>query len=275
MNPNTAESRREPIDLMGVSIAPITEAELVASIDRSLDTGVGGWVVTANLDILRQAVGQPQIAALIGRASTIVADGMPLVWAAKMSKQPLPERVAGSNLIFSVSEAAGCGKRSVFFLGGDDGVAERAGSILAEKYPGLKIAGHYCPPFGFENDEAEMDRIGTLFREANPDIVYVALGFPKQERLIQSMREACPNAWWLGIGISFSFVAGEVQRAPVWIQNVGLEWVHRMIQEPRRLFKRYVLHDIPFALRMFAWAIRYRFRSKTDRGTLKRPRQNG
>ena len=275
MNPHTDEFRPEPIDLMGVAIAPITEAELVTSIDRSLDKGVGGWVVTANLDILRQAVGQSEIAELIGRASTIVADGMPLVWAAKMSKQPLPERVAGSNLIFSVSEAAGSGERSVFFLGGDDGVAEKAGSILAEKYPGLKIAGHYCPPFGFEKDEAEMDRIGTLLLEANPDIVYVALGFPKQERLIQSMREACPNAWWLGIGISFSFVAGEVQRAPVWIQNLGLEWVHRMVQEPRRLFKRYVLHDIPFALRMFAWAIRYRFSSKADRSTLEQPKQNG
>lgn len=275
MNQNATESRPEPIDLMGIAIAPITEADLVASIDRSLGEGVGGWVVTANLDILRQAVGQPKIAELIGRASPIVADGMPLVWAAKMSKQPLPERVAGSNLIFSVSEAAGRGKRSVFFLGGDEGVAEKASAILIEKYPGMKIAGHYCPPFGFEKDESEMERIATQLREAKPDIVYVALGFPKQERLIQSMRGACPDAWWLGIGISFSFVAGEVQRAPVWIQNLGLEWVHRMVQEPRRLFKRYVLHDIPFAMRMFVWAIRYRFGSRGNRKTLEQTKQNG
>ena len=260
MNPASTETLADTIDLMGVAIATVTEADLVAWIGRSLDAGVGGWVVTANLDILRQSVGSSEIAELIGQATTIVADGMPLVWAARISRQPLPQRVAGSDLIFSVSEAAGRGQRSVFFLGGDEGVAEKAGLILSEKYPGLRVAGHYCPPFGFEHDDAEMERIANRLGEAKPDIVYVALGFPKQERLIESMRGVCPNAWWLGIGISFSFVSGEVQRAPVWVQKLGLEWVHRMVQEPRRLFKRYVLHDIPFAMRLGLWAVRRRLR---------------
>ena len=262
MNHTSESNPTGSVDLMGIEMAATTEADLVTSIGRSLDGGEGGWVVTANLDILRQATHDPSIAALIQRSSIIVADGMPLVWASRIRRQPLPERVAGSNLILSVSQMLGNAKHAAYFLGGDEGVAEKAGAILADRYPGLRIAGHYCPPFGFEKDPAELEKIAKLVRESEPAVVFVALGFPKQERLIERLRDECPNAWWLGIGISFSFVAGEVQRAPVWVQKLGLEWVHRMVQEPRRLFKRYVLHDIPFAIRLFAWAIRRRFQHR-------------
>ena len=250
------------IDLMGVTIASVTETELVSQVAGALDAGAGGWVVTANLDILRQAVGSPEIASMIGRSSTIVADGMPLVWASRIARTPLPERVAGSNLILSVSKMASETDHSIYLLGGDEGVAEEAGAVLSERFSGLRVAGSYCPPFGFEKDETELEKIVNQISGAAPRIVFVALGFPKQERLIERIRDVCPNAWWLGVGISFSFVAGEVRRAPVWVQKLGLEWVHRIFQEPRRLFKRYVVHDIPFALWLGMWAIRRRFKRK-------------
>jgi len=98
--------------------------------------------------------------------------------------------------------------------------------------------------------------VADALTAAQPDIIFVGLGFPKQERLIETLRPLLPRSWFLGIGVSFSFVAGEIKRAPLWVQRVGLEWLHRMLQEPGRLFKRYVIHDLPFALRLFlsiAW----------------------
>ncbi len=104
-----------------------------------------------------------------------------------------------------------------------------------------------------------MDRIRAMLAAAAPDVVYVGLGFPKQERLIEQLRPLLPHAWFLGIGISFSFVAGEVKRAPRWMQRLGLEWTHRMVQEPGRLLKRYLIHGIPFAIRLMAGAFCARF----------------
>jgi N-acetylglucosaminyldiphosphoundecaprenol N-acetyl-beta-D-mannosaminyltransferase len=172
---------------------------------------------------------------------------MPLVWASRLQGTPLPARVAGSDLISSLSAAAAGEGRSIFLLGGDNGTAQAAANVLRDRYPQLVIAGTLCPPLGFENDEAAMRRITAVLEAARPDIVYVALGSPKQERLIDRIRPALPKAWWLGVGVSFSFLCGEVKRAPLWMRNWGLEWIHRLAQEPRRLFRRYVIAGIPFA----------------------------
>jgi N-acetylglucosaminyldiphosphoundecaprenol N-acetyl-beta-D-mannosaminyltransferase len=150
---------------------------------------------------------------------------------------------------------------TVFFLGGNPGAAERAADELARRQPELKVAGIHCPPFGFDKDAAELARIRQMLAEARPDIVYVGLGFPKQERLIEKLRPSLPKAWFLGIGISFSFVAGQVKRAPRFMQRLGLEWVHRLAQEPGRLLKRYLIHGIPFAIVLLALTIAMRMRN--------------
>jgi N-acetylglucosaminyldiphosphoundecaprenol N-acetyl-beta-D-mannosaminyltransferase len=175
--------------------------------------------------------------------------------------------VAGSNLLQLVSEQAAQRGLSIFLLGGNPGTAQRAASVLAERYPGLRIAGTCCPPFGFERDPAELARISEVLREARPDIVFVGLGFPKQEKLIEVLRPQHPSAWWLGIGVSFSFVAGEIGRAPAWMQRSGLEWVHRLLQEPRRLARRYLVDDIPFVFRLGASALRARYGEPAAVGT--------
>ncbi|MGE5612398.1 MAG: WecB/TagA/CpsF family glycosyltransferase [Bacillota bacterium] len=235
------------IYLKGIPLHAVTEMQAVQYVLDQLEVGQGGWVITPNLDHLRRLSHDQGFKQLYSQASLIVADGMPLVWASRLQGTPLPERVAGSNLINSLSRAAAKRDRSVYLLGGDPGTAEKAADILRERYRNLRIAGTHCPPVGFDSNENQMEGLICRLDQADPDIVYVALGSPKQEWLIGRLRGHLPRAWWLGIGISFSFLSGHVRRAPRWMQRTGLEWLHRLSQEPRRLAKRYLLYGLPFA----------------------------
>jgi N-acetylglucosaminyldiphosphoundecaprenol N-acetyl-beta-D-mannosaminyltransferase len=230
----------------------VTLAQAADHIVASIAAGQGGWVLTPNLDILRRIVRDRDFAGLIEPTTLRLADGMPLVWASRLRRTPLPERVAGSDLIWALCERAAKANQSVFLLGGNPGAADAAAAILTARSPGLKVAGTACPPPGFERDNGAVESIGERLQAERPDIVLVALGSPKQERLISVLRHRLPGAWFLGVGITFSFVSGEVRRAPRWMRRVGLEWIHRLAQEPRRLAKRYLVHGIPFALRLLA-----------------------
>lgn len=252
----------EPASLMGLAFDSVTERQVLDRIFASLDWGRGGWVITCNLEILRQWATQPALRPLFGEADMIVADGMPLVWASRVARDPVPERVAGSSLIFPLCGMAALGRRSVFFLGGNPGTADAAAHVLSQRYPGLEVAGTHCPPWGFEGRVEEIERIREKLKEANPDLVLVCLGAPKQEHLIRLLRHDLPGAWFFGLGISFGFVSGEVRRAPLHVQNLGLEWVHRMVQEPERLVRRYVIDGLPFAGRLFAHALRRRYQPR-------------
>ncbi|HEX4796933.1 MAG TPA: WecB/TagA/CpsF family glycosyltransferase [Humisphaera sp.] len=250
--PSPALMRLPAVDLLGVKVHAITEADCVTRIIDELNANRGGIVVTPNLDHLRRYLSDVNFGALVAEADLVVADGMPLVWASRLQGTPLPERVAGSNLISSLSASAATTGKSVFLLGGSPGSAEGAARVLQTRYPALKVVGYYFPPVGFEHDSKEIATIIEVLSAAKPDIVYVALGSPKQERLIAKVRNILPNAWWLGVGNSFSFLCGDVRRAPLWMQKIGLEWVHRLMQEPRRLFRRYIVVGIPFASRLLS-----------------------
>lgn len=265
---SAAGPRRVPeILLEGIRVAVIDERATVRAVIDALEEGRGGRLVTCNLDILRQARNDRSIRDLIESADLRVADGMPLLWAARVQGTPLPERVCGSNLIHSLPAAAAAAGRSIYLLGGDPGTADSAAAALVKASPALRIVGTHCPPFGFESNAEEMRRIESRIESSGADIVLVALGFPKQERLIERLRPRRPDAWWIGVGISFSFAAGAVRRAPRWMQALGLEWVHRTLQEPRRLFKRYVVHDIPYGLALLWRSWRRRGRAEATRYT--------
>lgn len=243
------------VHLAGVRLHALTEKQAIAHILNALDRNRGGWVVTPNLDHLRRASADAAFAGLVAEADLVVADGMPLIWASRLQGTPLPERVAGSTLVDTLAAAAAEHGRSLFLLGGAPGAAEGAAHVLQQRYPRLRIVGTFCPSFGFENDPEELSRLEGAIIGAGPDIVYVALGSPKQERLIHRLRPLLPEAWWLGVGISLSFLAGDVRRAPVWVQRLGLEWVHRLAQEPGRLAQRYLVQGLPFAVRLFGGAL--------------------
>lgn len=234
------------VRLGGVLLNCLTESAVVNHIVTQSQAGEGGWVVTVNVDICRQLRTRAELRSLIQGSTLMVPDGMPLVWASRLMRQPLPERVTGSSLIFSLSGAASAAGRSVYLLGGVHGTPEIAADKLSDLYPELKVAGTDCPPFGFEHDATELTAIRDRLCQAAPDIVYVGLGFPKQERLIASLIPELPSAWFIGCGAAIGFAAGIMNRAPEWMQQSGLEWSHRLISEPRRLFRRY-LADLPYA----------------------------
>ncbi len=164
-------------------------------------------------------------------------------------------------MVWSICESARASRLSVFLLGGDPGAAERAAGVFRDRYPDLEIAGTACPPVGFESDERELNRMRCQLTETAPRIVFVALGFPKQDLLIRRLRDSLPHASFLGVGISLSYVAGDLSRPPSWICNLGLEWAYRLAQEPTRmLVRRYLIYGLPFGMRLMASAARHRVR---------------
>jgi len=235
----------------------------VRAIVDAAEAGTGHWTITANLDHLRRYHRYRVQKGLIDEADLVVADGMPLIWASRLAGEPLPERVSGSSMVWSICDAASKRHQSLFLLGGDPGVAERAAKVFQDRYRGLEIAGTYCPPVGFESDELELERIRRQVVDASPRIVFVALGFPKQDLLIRALRIDSPGATFLGVGISLSYATGDLSRPPGWICNLGLEWAYRLHQEPtRRLVRRYIIYGLPFGMRLLSSAARHRVRHR-------------
>ncbi|GAA3246833.1 WecB/TagA/CpsF family glycosyltransferase [Nonomuraea helvata] len=236
----------------------ITEAGVADHVSRAWADGRGGAILTANVDIVRAATRDPALADLVGRSELVVADGMPVVWAGRLAGTAIPERVAGSSLVHSLSERAARDGRSVYLLGGSSGVPEAAAAALLERYPSLRIAGAHSPPYGFDADPAARRDVTELVRAARPDLVLVGLGFPKQERTILDLRAELPDAWFLGCGAGIPMAAGQFRRAPGFLQRSGGEWLHRLVLEPRRLARRYLVDDLPFAVRLLTGALRVR-----------------
>jgi N-acetylglucosaminyldiphosphoundecaprenol N-acetyl-beta-D-mannosaminyltransferase len=258
--PSAVPTRR--IRLMGAPMDVVTEIDAVKTIIDAAKAGRGHWTITANLDHLRRYHCDPVAKGLLDDADLIVADGMPLIWASRVAGEPLPERVSGSSMVWSICGAASAHRQSVFLLGADPGVAERAADVFRGRYPSLHIAGTACPPVGFENDPLELARIQRQVSDAAPQIVFVALGFTKQDLLIRVLRSSLPQASFLGVGISLSYVTGDLSRAPSWICDLGLEWAYRLSQEPTRsLARRYLVDGLSFTPQLMVSALRHRLRS--------------
>jgi N-acetylglucosaminyldiphosphoundecaprenol N-acetyl-beta-D-mannosaminyltransferase len=236
--------------IAGLDFDSLSEQQVVTRVVESLDQHQGGLIATVNIDICHQISHDQAAYDLVQDASLVVADGMPLVWAARLSGQPLPERVTGSSLIFALSAAAAQHGRSVYLLGGEPGVPERAAAELTRRFSDLKVAGTDSPPVGFDTRSDELAEVASRVAAARPDIVFAGLGFPKQERVIAQIAPGLPGTWFIGCGAAIPFAAGVLPRAPRWMQQAGLEWVHRLISEPRRLYRRYLGNDLLFAVRL-------------------------
>jgi len=198
----------------------------------------GHYVVTPNLDHAALLYSRPELKPVYDEASIVVADGWPLIWASRILGKPMPERVAGSDLVPSIFAAAQT-ELSVYLLGAAPGVAEAAGRNIERQYPKIRVVGTQSPPVGFEKDSASNDAAADLVAKAVPDILVLGLGAPKQELWAYRERHRLGAKVILCAGATIDFLAGARARAPVWFQQHGLEWAYRAFGEPRRLLPRY------------------------------------
>ena len=234
------------IDIIGTGIDAVDMAGVLEELPRLVALGRPSQVITANVDQLVTLRRRPELGTIYLDAALVVADGMPLVWASRFLKTPLPERINGTDLLERACGLAAQQGLSVFLLGGQAGAAASAASNLLARFPGLNVAGTHEPYCGFENDDAENDRIVSLCQEKKPDILFTSLGFPKGVTWIDRHLAACRVPLAIEVGASFVFVAGRIRRAPRWMQRTGLEWAWRLMHEPRRLWRRYLVTNTLF-----------------------------
>lgn len=240
---------RKLLILLGVPIDDLTMDEALDRLDEFVHigraTGKGHQVATVNADFVVNSLRDPELRRILQEADMATADGMPLVWGARLLGVNLADRVTGADMVPALAERAAQRGYSLFLLGARPGVAAHAAQILQERYPGLNIVGVLSPPNRsvLEMDPALLDEIKAV----NPDILLVAFGNPKQEKWISMHTGALQVPVCIGVGGTLDFIAGITKRAPRWMQRVGLEWVYRLLQEPRRLWKRYVLDLVYFS----------------------------
>ena len=234
-----------PVWIDGLPIQRCRLLDIADTITTAAKHGDGGILATVNLQFLALARRDRSFRSLLLGCRYLVADGMPLIWASRIAGDPLPERLSGVDVMQALIKTAAAQNVSVYLLGGRPGAAAASADIWRQRHPHLRIAGVRCPPLGFDQDpvllKAEIDAIVM----AAPGIVFVALGCPRQERFAVTCRDAHASAWLIGIGGSFDFVAGHTSRAPRFLQRIGLEWLHRMLHEPRRLIRRYLMECLP------------------------------
>ncbi len=204
------------------------------------------YVVTPNAQHVVLLEKDERLQEIYENADLVVADGISLVLASRLFGQRIVERVTGVDLFLALCESAEERQISVFLLGGRPGSAELAASRLRRSRPTLKIS-TYCPPMGFEQDATELERVAKAIRDARPSALFVALGAPKQEYWIHEHGLKLGVNVCIGIGGSLEMVGGIISRAPTWVQRIGFEWLYRLGQEPRRMWKRYLIGSIQFA----------------------------
>ncbi len=221
-------------------IACLSKAEAIAQILDLATAAKASYVVTPNADHIVMLEENEELRRAYAGAQLVLADGMPVVWASRLIGPTLPERVTGAELMPLLCAEASLRQLRVYFLGAAPGVAERAKRALEAQYPDLQVVGTYSPPLGFEKDPLQNQQVIERLRFARPHLIFVGLGAPKQELWMASNASLLGSGVFLGIGAAIDFCAGQVRRAPLWMQKGGLEWLFRLLQEPKRLAKRYL-----------------------------------
>jgi len=232
------------IKFLNTEVDNLTMNEAVQKIEQLILNKKPSYVVTPNVDHIVKLESDKEFQEVYKEADLILTDGMPLIWISKLKKNPIKEKVSGSDLFPEVCKLAAYKGYKVFLLGAAEGVAAKAAENLKEKYRGLNVVGTYSPSYGFEKKEHEIQEIIKMINEVKPDILAVGLGAPKQEKFLYNYRKQLNVPISLAIGASIDFEAGNIERAPEWMQHSGLEWFYRLCKEPKRMFKRYLVDDM-------------------------------
>lgn len=221
------------VTILGVRVDAVTMPQTLAWVEAAVTAAAERrprQICTANPEFLMTARRDPQFRRVLNEADLVLPDGVGLLWAARRLGTRLPERVAGSDLIYRLAELAGRRCWRVYFLGAAEGVAQAAAERLRELYPGLVIAGS----FAGDPRPATAGALVAGVRAARPDVLLVAYGAPAQDEWIARYKDELGVPVSMGVGGSFDFVAGLARRAPVWVQRAGLEWLHRLWRQPWR-----------------------------------------
>jgi N-acetylglucosaminyldiphosphoundecaprenol N-acetyl-beta-D-mannosaminyltransferase len=243
---------RRLIKLGRIYADDISFKDAIDAIIRLAKSG-GGMVVTPNVDHVVTADHSDDFFEVYNQADLSLVDGQPLVWMARFLGERFPDKISGSDLVKPLCRAARDHGLSIYLLGATDASAETALSNLAREFPGLRIAGRSSPMVPASGTGPAVDAAMAHIRSCKPDIVFMALGSPKQEILMLRQKQAYAPAVAIGVGAAIDFIAGTVRRCPHWVSKLGLEWLYRLLQEPRRLAHRYLVRDIqifPIFLRM-------------------------
>lgn len=230
--------------LLNTFVNNLTMEETVAAIEAMLTQEKQSYVVPINVDVVMKIENDPQLKQIADHADLVLVDGTPLLWIAKYHGHPVKEKVSGSDLVPALCKLAAEKGYKVFLLGGKDGIAEQARRNLEQQYPGIRVVGTYAPPLGFEKDPQELDIVNETINRADPDLLIVCFGCPKQEKFIADNMGKYRARVSVCAGATVDFLAGNVQRAPKWMSDHGLEWFYRFTREPKRLFKRYFIDDM-------------------------------
>jgi N-acetylglucosaminyldiphosphoundecaprenol N-acetyl-beta-D-mannosaminyltransferase len=238
----------DSLRLGSLRIDDLTFEGALDAIEALVRAGRGGTVFTPNVDHVVLVDEDPRLRAAYEDVSLSLVDRTPVLWAARLLGHPLPEKISGSDLVLPLLKRAAERGFRVYFLGGGEGVAEKAAKVATELHPTLKIVGTDAPFINIDRDDPRHAEIAARIVAAKPDLVLVALGCPKQEVFMHRVAEAIAPAVSLGIGAGLDFIAGTIPRAPAWISAAGLEWLFRLAREPRRLWRRYLIRDPKFLL---------------------------
>lgn len=231
------------VTFLGSPMDTMTMSETVDSIKGRIETGEFTQHVVVNVAKLVNMKKDQELAQSVTECDIINIDGMGVVWGARFVGHQIPERVAGVDLFYELNAMAEKEEFPVFFLGAKQEVVEKTAQIMKSNHPNLNIAGHHHGYF-WDDEEALVKKV----KDSGAKLLFVAITSPKKENFINKWRDELGVDFVMGVGGTFDVVAGKVNRAPVWMQNSGLEWLYRVIQEPRRMWKRYLVTNSKFAL---------------------------
>ena len=234
----------EKMKFLNTYVSNVTMDETIAEIEKYIKEDKKRYIVAINVDVVVKIENDKELQEATNKADMGLAEGKPVIWISKYYKRPIKEKISGSDLVPLLCKRAAEKRYSIYILGGADGIAEQAKKNLEEQYPAIRIVGTYAPPFGFEKDQAELDKINQMISEKTPDLLIACFGCPKQEKFIYRNIDKYDAKVSVCAGATVDFLAGNVKRAPKWMSEHGLEWFYRFLKEPKRMFKRYFVDDL-------------------------------
>jgi N-acetylglucosaminyldiphosphoundecaprenol N-acetyl-beta-D-mannosaminyltransferase len=269
----TNRSQFHSVDILGIAVDPLHTESALACVRETLSQYRKGYVCIVGVHGIMEARRDPELAKIYARSTLMVPDGMPTVWLGRLQGFRQMRRVTGPDLMLEIFRRSEFNRYSHFLYGGKEGVADQLRETLSREFPQARIVGTYTPPFRDLSIEEEQS-VAELIRSLRPSVLWVGISTPKQERFMMRLLPLVESTLMFGVGAAFDFHTGRIKDAPGWVKRAGLQWLHRLLQDPRRLFWRYLRNNSAFLwhIAMQLTGIREYPRSAVDRSFGSRPR---